>query len=102
MFTNRHHLHRTILDSKKHSRRNVLAVLAMIASTGFAPGAEFASAQLEFFEKEVRPLFAKHCYKCHSVNAKRLEAGLLLDSRASQLRGGDSGPAIVPARPIKV
>ena len=98
MFTNRHHLHRTILDSKKHSRRNVLAVLAMIASTGFAPGAEFASAQLEFFEKEVRPLFAKHCYKCHSVNAKRLEAGLLLDSRASQLRGGDSGPAIVPGK----
>ncbi len=60
---------------------------------------EFAPAQLEFFEKEVRPLFAKHCYKCHSANARRLEAGLLLDSRAGQLRGGDSGPAIVPENP---
>ena len=50
---------------------------------------------LEFFEKEIRPLFAENCYKCHSVNAKRLEAGLLLDSRDSQLKGGDSGPAIV-------
>ena len=52
-----------------------------------APTAE----HLEFFEKEVRPLLAKHCYQCHSVNAKRVEAKLLLDSRASQLRGGDSG-----------
>ena len=52
--------------------------------------------QLEFFEKQVRPLFAKHCYQCHSVNAKRVEAKLLLDSREAQLRGGDSGAAIVP------
>lgn len=62
---------------------------------------EFETAQLEFFEKKVRPLFAKHCYKCHSVNAKRIEAGLLLDSRASQLSGGDSGPAIVPGKADK-
>ena len=52
--------------------------------------------QLEFFEKQVRPLLATHCYGCHSVNAKRVEAKLLLDSRAAQLRGGDSGAAIVP------
>ena len=64
--------------------------------TGHAAGTLAESRQLEFFEKEVRPLFAKHCYNCHSVKAKRLEAGLLLDSRAGQLTGGDSGPAIVP------
>ena len=52
--------------------------------------------QFEFFEKEVRPLLAKNCYQCHSANAKRVEAGLLLDSRAAHLRGGDSGAAIVP------
>jgi hypothetical protein len=52
--------------------------------------------QLEFFEKQVRPLLAKHCYQCHSVKAKRLEAKLLLDSRKGHLIGGDSGPAIVP------
>lgn len=51
---------------------------------------------LEFFEKQVRPLFAKHCYSCHSVNAKKIQAGLLMDSRASLLKGGDSGEAIVP------
>lgn len=57
-----------------------------------APDAE----QLEFFERKVRPLLAEHCYECHSVNAKRVEASLLLDSRSAHLRGGDSGAAIVP------
>lgn len=52
--------------------------------------------QLEFFEKNVRPLFAEHCYSCHSVKAEKLQAGLLMDSRAGLLRGGDSGEAIVP------
>ncbi len=54
------------------------------------------TAQLEFFEKQVRPLLAKHCYQCHSANAKRIEAKLRLDSLAAQLRGGDSGTVIVP------
>jgi hypothetical protein len=52
--------------------------------------------QLEFFEKQVRPLFVKHCYQCHSVTSKRLEAKLLLDSREGHLSGGDSGPAVIP------
>ncbi|MFN3189999.1 MAG: PSD1 and planctomycete cytochrome C domain-containing protein [Aureliella sp.] len=53
-------------------------------------------AQLEFFEKEVRPLLVEHCYECHSTGAERVEASLLLDSRDAHLRGGDSGASIVP------
>ena len=56
----------------------------------------FKPSQLEFFEKKVRPLLAEHCYSCHSSKAKKLKAGLLADSRAGLLRGGDSGKAIVP------
>ncbi len=52
--------------------------------------------QLEFFEKEVRPLLVEHCYSCHSSQAKKIQAGLLLDSRAGLLKGGDSGAAIIP------
>ncbi|MBT5705989.1 MAG: DUF1553 domain-containing protein [Verrucomicrobia bacterium] len=78
----------------------VIGLLVCFASiVGY--GAEPGPREWEFFENEVRPLFAKHCYECHSVNAKRLEAGLLLDSRAGQLRGGDSGPAIVPGQVVK-
>lgn len=52
--------------------------------------------QLEFFEREVRPLLAEHCYACHSGQAEKLQAGLYVDSRKSLLTGGDSGAAIVP------
>lgn len=55
-----------------------------------------SSAELDFFEKKVRPLLAEHCYSCHSVDAKKVQAGLLVDSRTSLLAGGDSGEAIVP------
>lgn len=49
-----------------------------------------------FFEKSVRPLFAKHCYKCHSSSKGEDKGGLVLDSQAGWMEGGDSGPAIVP------
>lgn len=57
------------------------------------------SAQLEFFEREVRPLLADHCYACHSADASKLQAGLLVDSRDALLRGGDSGEALIPGDP---
>lgn len=60
------------------------------------PAAPPTPPQLEFFEKQVRPLLVEHCYECHSVQAERLEAKLLLDSRKGHLVGGDSGSAIVP------
>lgn len=55
-------------------------------------------AALEFFEREVRPILVKRCYECHSGNARRLEGGLRLDSRAASLKGGDTGPAVVPGK----
>ena len=54
------------------------------------------SGEFDFFEKEIRPLLHKHCYKCHSAEAEKLKGGLLLDSRQGWATGGDSGPAIVP------
>jgi hypothetical protein len=51
---------------------------------------------VEFFEKRVRPVLVEHCYECHSAQSKKLGGGLLLDCRAGLLKGGDTGPAIVP------
>lgn len=73
----------------------VLFVSLTCAQVG-ADEIALAALQLEFFEKEVRPLLSEHCYSCHSVNAKKVQAGLLLDGRASLLKGGDSGEAMVP------
>ena len=53
-----------------------------------------------FFEKNIRPLLASHCYGCHSSKVEKPMSGLVLDSRAGMLRGGKSGaPAIVAGKP---
>ena len=57
--------------------------------------------QVEFFEKKIRPIFVERCYKCHSAQAEKVKGGLLLDSREGLLKGGESGPAIVPGDPEK-
>jgi hypothetical protein len=56
-------------------------------------------AAVEFFEKKVRPVLAENCHRCHSTQASKLRGGLLLDSRAGVLKGGDNGPAVVPGEP---
>jgi Protein of unknown function (DUF1553)/Protein of unknown function (DUF1549)/Planctomycete cytochrome C len=74
-----------------------LTLLVMIANVATAADEQAATAaQLEFFETAVRPLLARRCYSCHSVNAKKLQANLRVDSRGALLHGGDSGEAIVP------
>ena len=74
----------------------MLCFLCVASTSAQASDQPFLADDLAFFEKKVRPLLAEHCYQCHSVDAKRIEANLLLDSRASHVRGGDSGAAIVP------
>jgi hypothetical protein len=56
---------------------------------------------IEFFETKIRPLLVERCYECHSARAEKLKGGLLLDSKEGVLKGGDSGPVIVPGNPEK-
>ncbi|MFN0107585.1 MAG: DUF1549 domain-containing protein, partial [Blastocatellia bacterium] len=53
-------------------------------------------AREEFFEVRIRPLLATNCYDCH---ASAESGGLRVDSREALLKGGNSGPAIVPNQP---
>jgi hypothetical protein len=53
----------------------------------------------EFFEKQVRPLLAKHCYSCHSTASQPVMAGLKLDTEAGLSEGGSRGKVIVPGEP---
>lgn len=57
-----------------------------------------ASPAADFFETRVRPVFANNCSGCHISSAA---GGLKLDSLSSLLKGGNSGPAIVPGDPDK-
>lgn len=59
--------------------------------------AEPAPEALEFFEKRVRPILVEHCHKCHA--GQESKGGLRLDSGTAVLKGGDTGPAVVPGNP---
>jgi cytochrome c553 len=61
-----------------------------------APSAE----QVEFFEKQVRPVLSQRCYECHSAEKKQ-KGGLALDTREATLKGGDTGPGLVAGDPAK-
>ncbi len=62
--------------------------------------AEPPSAEdLTFFENKIRPVLIKHCYECHSANAKEIGGKLLLDSRDGLRNGGESGSPLVPGKP---
>ncbi len=60
------------------------------------------ASSVAWFESKIRPILVEHCYSCHSSETKNgPKAGLLVDSRAGLLRGGDSGPAVVPGKPTE-
>ncbi|MGJ8654591.1 MAG: PSD1 and planctomycete cytochrome C domain-containing protein [Opitutaceae bacterium] len=58
--------------------------------------AELSPEQLTFFESKIRPVLIESCYECHAEDSEKLKGGLLLDSKAGWMRGGDTGAAIVP------
>lgn len=60
---------------------------------------ELTAEHKEFFERKIRPVLVERCYECHSVGVKRIGGGLLLDSRAGVMKGGDAGAAITPGDP---
>ncbi len=55
------------------------------------------SAEAPTFERDVWPILATRCTACHGGDKPK--GGLDLTSVAAMLRGGESGPALVRARP---
>ncbi|MBY0514754.1 MAG: PSD1 and planctomycete cytochrome C domain-containing protein [Gemmataceae bacterium] len=83
--------------------RSLLAVAAVVSVPAASHAADDPKA-VEFFEAKIRPVLVEQCYKCHSEQAekeKKLRGGLKLDTKANWLKGGDTGPAIVPGKPTE-
>ncbi|MEO7653716.1 MAG: PSD1 and planctomycete cytochrome C domain-containing protein [Bryobacteraceae bacterium] len=78
----------------------LLTVAASLAGQPISTPAASNAEGIAFFEKNVRPVLAGRCYSCHNSTQAKPMGGLVLDSRAGVLRGGQSGaPAIVPGKP---
>ncbi|MEO2046848.1 MAG: DUF1553 domain-containing protein [Pirellulales bacterium] len=70
----------------------------LISGQGTAGGVtEDNSTGAEFFERSVRPLFAKHCFQCHGP--KEEKSGLRLHTAVRLFQGGHTGPVVIPGQP---
>ncbi|HEV2692689.1 MAG TPA: c-type cytochrome domain-containing protein, partial [Verrucomicrobiae bacterium] len=76
-----------------HAGKTKIVDDALAAANTSKPG-----DQVEFFEKKIRPIFAAHCYNCHSADTKPA-GGLRVDDLDGLITGGDQGPGIVPGNP---
>jgi hypothetical protein len=73
---------------------NLLALAA-----GFGPILAARGEDVDF-SRDVRPILARHCFKCHGPDDKARKAKLRLDVREMAIREGRSGnAAIVPRKP---
>ena len=51
------------------------------------------------FERRIRPLLIERCGACHGTDVDKMRGGLRLTDVPSILRGGESGPVLVPGDP---
>jgi cytochrome c553 len=74
----------------------IILLLFVLSAPPTAHAAPPEAAGNDLFEKKIRPVLVKHCYKCHSADADEIKGNLRVDTKEGLLKGGDNGPAIVP------
>jgi len=62
-------------------------------------GQRFTTDQVEFFEKQIRPVLMEKCLACHGANIAKVK--LRLDSREGVLKGSSSGEIVTAGRPAQ-
>ena len=78
-----------------HSRKPLaIAAVWLLVLTGWLSAQERGA---ETFDRTIAPILIKHCLGCH--NASELQGNLDLTTSVGILKGGDTGPAIVPGMP---
>ncbi|PYV44210.1 MAG: hypothetical protein DMG06_07415 [Acidobacteria bacterium] len=88
---------RVIIMTSCAHRARILSLGASLITTAFLLSCLTVRAQTgrpPAFESDVMPILKEHCLMCHGETA--LQAGLDLRTRDSILKGGKSGPVIVP------
>jgi len=68
------------------------SVIALVVAAGPSPRATGAVD----YTRDVKPLLAKHCVDCHGAKLPR--GKLRLDTAAAAIKGGESGPSVVPGK----
>jgi len=88
------------LEGVRHCFGEIAMIRLFYPVAGLVFGALVLSARAEErkidFLKEVRPIFAENCFKCHG--AENHESGLSLNSKGLAMKGGERGTPIVPGK----
>lgn len=79
--------------------RTSLISLATLLAAQMAAGTPSSTDREEFFELKVRPVLTEYCVECHAGD--KAENGFRATTREAFLKGGQSGPAIIPGDPEK-
>ncbi len=77
-----------------------IGILASLLNSATGRAASLTS-EVVFFEEKIRPVLSAKCYRCHSAKKGKDKGGLMLDSRAGVLKGGDSGPVLAIGKPAE-
>ncbi|MDP6677565.1 MAG: DUF1553 domain-containing protein [Verrucomicrobiota bacterium] len=74
--------------------------LMLLGWVNVCVSAASSTGQVEFFERNIRPVLAEHCYECHNSSGKN-KGGLALDWVGGLVKGGDSGSLLGDGDPAK-
>ncbi len=75
------------------SRLSTLISFVLFVTSVTASAADSSTTAVDFV-RDVQPIFATNCYRCHGPDVQK--ASLRLDVREIALKGGDDGVVIVP------
>ena len=81
------------------SIRRILVGLAVFVTASTPLFAQ--TPEIEFFEAKIRPVLVQKCYGCHNSKMAAPKGNLVLDTKEGLLKGGVSGPVIVPGKPAE-
>ena len=82
--------------------RSVALIALLLSTDSSSPGAgrRRGRSDQDMFTSRVRPILARHCFKCHGPDDKARKAKLRLDVRSQAVKPAASGAiAIVPGKP---
>jgi len=71
----------------------ICAAAILVSDLGVSAQMQTPAPSVDYI-RDVRPILESHCYECHGT--KKTRGRLRLDVKVAALKGGMTGPAVIP------